>query len=208
MSDHYHDQVRKQLEETRQALKSAEDELAVHRQRARQEDRLRAAWRSARRRAADRQPTHPSAGALMAQVQQLGGQLKTAERQLDAARALHRRVTTPHVDLCAHCSERDYPNYEVPWPCLTIRALDGIADDCGCRPLDGHDCGREQIIETVRGGRAVVDTCHTVTVDGDTIRVRGASTLGPAGEAALAEVIRAAKRRYAAEQGQTEAAGG
>jgi hypothetical protein len=42
-----------------------------------------------------------------------------------------------------------------------------------------------------------VDTCHTVTIDGDTIHVRSAGPLGPVGEMALAEVIRAAKRKYA-----------
>lgn len=44
-----------------------------------------------------------------------------------------------------------------------------------------------------------VDTCHTVTIDGEAVRVRGSGELGPEGEAALAEVIRAAKRRIATE---------
>lgn len=38
-------------------------------------------------------------------------------------RALHRR--NEHTGTCEHCSERDYPNYAVPHPCPTIRALDG-----------------------------------------------------------------------------------
>jgi hypothetical protein len=46
----------------------------------------------------------------------------------------------------------------------------------------------------------VIDTCHTVTVDGDTIRVRGAGTLGPVGEIALAEIIRLAKRKLEADK--------
>lgn len=28
---------------------------------------------------------------------------------------------------CDHCSERDYPDYEVAWPCPTVRALGDIA---------------------------------------------------------------------------------
>lgn len=53
----YLTQVVHQLEQTRAELRRAEDELATHRQRACHETRLRAAWRSARRRArtADRQ---------------------------------------------------------------------------------------------------------------------------------------------------------
>jgi hypothetical protein len=37
-------------------------------------------------------------------------------------RALH--VRNPHSGTCEHCSERDYPDYAVPFPCPTIRALD------------------------------------------------------------------------------------
>lgn len=34
---------------------------------------------------------------------------------------LHRR--NHHSGNCEHCSDRDYPDYAVPWPCETIRAL-------------------------------------------------------------------------------------
>lgn len=51
MSDHYLEQLRHQLAQTRAELRRAEDELAVHRQRASRETRFRLAWQSARRRA-------------------------------------------------------------------------------------------------------------------------------------------------------------
>ncbi len=38
---------------------------------------------------------------------------------------LHVRVGYRQVDSCQHCSENDYPDYCVAWPCPTIRALDG-----------------------------------------------------------------------------------
>jgi hypothetical protein len=38
-------------------------------------------------------------------------------------RKLHRR--NEYTGDCEHCSERDYPDYAVPHPCPTIRALDG-----------------------------------------------------------------------------------
>jgi hypothetical protein len=251
MTDHYHDQVRKQLEEARQALKSAEDELAVHRQRARQEDRLRAAWHSARRRAAERRLPHPSAGALMAQVQQLGGQLKTAQaelvrlRQRDADRdAFAERLRAAWKDTAGApliCSDErhrakvnalesriaaarayaqklaaDGPAWDGNEQAAgeeILRLLDGTGTQpetcciCGGGPVVYHNY-REQPFccpcaeccpQPAPEPTPVVDTCHTVTVDGDTIRVRGAGTLGRVGEAALVEVIRAAKRRYATE---------
>lgn len=37
-------------------------------------------------------------------------------------RALH--VRNPHSGTCEHCSAGDYPDYAVPAPCPTIRALD------------------------------------------------------------------------------------
>lgn len=36
--------------------------------------------------------------------------------------ALHRR--NEHTGDCEHCSQGDYPDYAVPWPCATIRAID------------------------------------------------------------------------------------
>lgn len=44
------------------------------------------------------------------------------EAALGRARALHKR--NEHTGDCEHCSKRDYPDYAVPWPCPTIRALD------------------------------------------------------------------------------------
>ena len=40
---------------------------------------------------------------------------------LEGIHALHRR--NEHSGNCEHCSEHDYPDYAVPWPCETIRAL-------------------------------------------------------------------------------------
>lgn len=40
---------------------------------------------------------------------------------LEGIHALHRRNQNNGV--CEYCSARDYPDYEVPWPCETIRAL-------------------------------------------------------------------------------------
>jgi hypothetical protein len=37
-------------------------------------------------------------------------------------RALHHR--NENTGDCEHCSEHDYPDYAVPWPCPTIAALD------------------------------------------------------------------------------------
>lgn len=42
----------------------------------------------------------------------------------DKVRALHKR--NEHSGVCEHCSERDYPDYEVPWPCPTMHALGSI----------------------------------------------------------------------------------
>ena len=38
-------------------------------------------------------------------------------------RTLHR--CNEHTGDCEYCSQRDYPDYCVPWPCDTIQALDG-----------------------------------------------------------------------------------
>lgn len=48
----------------------------------------------------------------------------TRDQLLDAVKrvyALHHR--NEHTGDCEHCSERDYPDYEVHWPCPTLRAL-------------------------------------------------------------------------------------
>lgn len=48
--------------------------------------------------------------------------LAQRDAQITAIHALHAR--NPNTGDCEHCSERDYPDYAVPWPCPTIRALD------------------------------------------------------------------------------------
>lgn len=74
----------------------------------------------------NRQQDRRTTGGLMAQVQQLGGQLKDmtvraeqAEAQVAAVRALH------HDDygLCHACTN----SHGVPWPCPTITAIDSPA---------------------------------------------------------------------------------
>lgn len=41
----------------------------------------------------------------------------------DKVRTLHQR--NEHTGDCEYCSARDYPDYAVPYPCDTVRALDG-----------------------------------------------------------------------------------
>lgn len=48
--------------------------------------------------------------------------LEAAEAAIAHVQALH--VGNANAGACEHCSERDYPNYAVPFPCPTIRALD------------------------------------------------------------------------------------
>lgn len=51
----------------------------------------------------------------------------TREQLLQASAAVHGlHVRNPNSGTCEHCSERDYPNYEVTWPCPTIQALGGV----------------------------------------------------------------------------------
>ncbi|MFJ3043661.1 hypothetical protein [Streptomyces tendae] len=48
----------------------------------------------------------------------------TRDQLLDVlakVQALHR--CNEHTGDCEHCSQRDYPDYSVPWPCPTMRAL-------------------------------------------------------------------------------------
>lgn len=40
---------------------------------------------------------------------------------VDRVRALHRR--NENTGDCEHCSAGDYPDYSVPWPCPTIKAV-------------------------------------------------------------------------------------
>jgi hypothetical protein len=57
----------------------------------------------------------------------------TLTAAVDRVRALH--VRNPHSGTCEHCSDGDYPDYAVPHPCATIRALD---------EEDGRTDGRSQ----------------------------------------------------------------
>ncbi|MEV7140739.1 hypothetical protein [Streptomyces tauricus] len=41
----------------------------------------------------------------------------------ERVRALH--IRNANTGDCEHCSEHDYPDYSVPFPCPTIKALDG-----------------------------------------------------------------------------------
>ncbi|MFE3031543.1 hypothetical protein ACFXKY_07830 [Streptomyces canus] len=50
-------------------------------------------------------------------------QAARAEAATERVRALHRR--NEHTGDCEHCSAGDYPDYSVPYPCPTIRALEG-----------------------------------------------------------------------------------
>lgn len=57
-------------------------------------------------------------------------------RELAAAavarvRALH--VRNSHTGTCEPCSAADYPDYAVPWPCPTIRALNGVTAEGSSR---------------------------------------------------------------------------
>jgi len=64
----------------------------------------------------------------------VNGLTRAARTQRDDARAALARVRELHVRhefngvaWCTHCSENDYPNYQTPWPCPTIRAIEGTA---------------------------------------------------------------------------------
>lgn len=46
---------------------------------------------------------------------------------VERVRALH--VRNANTGDCEHCSERDYPDYAVAWPCPTIRVLDGHPEE-------------------------------------------------------------------------------
>lgn len=65
-------------------------------------------------------------------------QRKVLERdqQLTAVRALH--VRNANSGSCEHCSERDYPGYDVQWPCPTMRALGEQLPPPKCPRCKGH----------------------------------------------------------------------
>lgn len=52
----------------------------------------------------------------------------TRDQLLEGVKRVHSlHVRNENSGVCEHCSERDYPNYEVPWPCATVQALIGEA---------------------------------------------------------------------------------
>jgi len=48
------------------------------------------------------------------------------DEQRDRIRKIHQRSESGNV--CVHCSERDYPDYTVAWPCPTITALEPLKE--------------------------------------------------------------------------------
>lgn len=161
----------------RAAWHSARDRARKHR--AAVDDMWDANTRLAQRaRRAEKQLADERAEHLQAHEQETAntareiGRAQRAEQQLAAVRALHAR--NANTGTCEHCSERDYPDYAVPWPCPTIAALDAAGQldcpgetdppTCNC-PCEGcqHHCAAHQ-----------PDTCRTVDIDGETIRVRAA----------------------------------
>ncbi|MFE1451956.1 hypothetical protein [Streptomyces olivaceoviridis] len=44
---------------------------------------------------------------------------------VDRVKQLH--VRNQYTGSCEHCSARDYPDYDVSWPCPTIQALEGVS---------------------------------------------------------------------------------
>lgn len=126
MSDHYLEQLRHQLDQTRAELRRAEDELAVHRQRASRETRLRLAWQSARRRANWQR-------AILADYR-TEAVARSLPKARDAASApeqptLQVRYATPVIK-CEDCPRPWHPGYtcdETDQLAKSVRAvLDGV----------------------------------------------------------------------------------
>ena len=80
-------------------------------------------------------PDHPRALEIVADAmeQLIDAELEASQRrairiqtlldeQRDRMRKIHQRSEAGSV--CVHCSERDYPDYTVAWPCPTIAALE------------------------------------------------------------------------------------
>jgi hypothetical protein len=63
-----------------------------------------------------------SASLLLELVEDWRPKTETSGEQ-QRVRALHPR--NENTDECEYCSARDYPDYAVPYPCDTVRALDG-----------------------------------------------------------------------------------
>ncbi|MDX3759310.1 hypothetical protein [Streptomyces sp. AK02-04a] len=72
----------------------------------------------------EEQPLAVPRGTAAALHEALGQLLGEQGAQAAArVRVLHRR--NEHTGECEYCSVRDYPTYAVPYPCDTVRALDG-----------------------------------------------------------------------------------
>lgn len=80
----------------------------------------------------------PDALALMADYSELDIVQICADwgARIAAVRKLH--VRNANSATCEHCSERDYPNYEVPWPCPTMLALGEQPQPPKCPRCKGH----------------------------------------------------------------------
>lgn len=85
------------------------------------------------------------------------------------------------------CARLDCPN-----PCAADQLLHGETEPAACGAYQPPTAPAADQAE-------LEDTCRAVEVDGQTIRVRGAGEMSEESRAALAEVIRAAKRKYEAE---------
>jgi hypothetical protein len=146
-----------------------------------------------------------------------------------AVRHVHVTITNPdeYTANRAALSLTDWINAEFPghtvttdareWPATTATQ----ATECSAS-ISGH-CLRESQSETacdteasecVHGGQPSTkpddtepDTCRPVDIDGQLIRVRGAGEMSDESRAALADVIRAAKRKYGAEHQEQEQPG-
>ncbi|MFF1574696.1 hypothetical protein ACFVWR_18305 [Leifsonia sp. NPDC058292] len=60
---------------------------------------------------------------LVAEAQRCHAANAAWKADVDRVRELH--VRNRHTGSCEHCSAGDYPDYDVPWPCPTIEALNG-----------------------------------------------------------------------------------
>lgn len=125
-------------------------------------------------------------------------QLDALYDQLDRVRALHKR--NEHTGDCEHCSARDYPDYAVPHPCDTIRALDeppGPAATGYCPA-----CGRGDVAPTAEAYEQQRQRAERATAALDRVRMVGPALEYEATAPGLAEpareVLRDASRRIRA----------
>jgi hypothetical protein len=69
---------------------------------------------------------HASSGAYcscvgLAEITRLRAERDALKAVIERVRQLH--VRNANTGDCEYCSKRDYPDYALPWPCGTIRAL-------------------------------------------------------------------------------------